>query len=325
MQRSKETETSLDSGSSTGHVSTLKFIGGTLVGIAVLGGTIFAMGGRPENVDLSPETPSAEESARQALAVQAHQIAVSSDALLDDVPDSEALTQIRDVATSYEQQLGGVWVPWPSGAPSGYTNPALDTDAPADVSSESLLEALQDFSQSTLGLSTTSNADDRPVLLSMNLGSRLLGATYAESVGSDLPMCGDVDVALAAKAAATSDVVGVADASRQWLETDAAQTSADSRDAQINRIDSLNAFIEVVLLHDGTDDREAFVAYPEVSDGETYTHVALDDLSASLLSAASSSSSLEESDSIISYGCSLYLTPEERSAALPFPGIEPAK
>ncbi|MGO1943857.1 MAG: hypothetical protein ACTH1Z_05585 [Ancrocorticia sp.] len=306
------------------QVSTPKFIGGAFIGVAIFSGAIIAMGGQLENADLTPDAPTAEQEARQNLAVQAHRISASSEALLADAPDSAELAAIHDVSVSYEEQLGGVWIPWPSGAPEGYTNPPLSTDPPAEIDEEALLAELQDFSQASLDAAEGLAPADRPTTLSMSLGSRLLGANYAQAVGLDTPMCGAADPVLAGRATTTPEMLNIADSSRQWIETDTARMDPNAREAQVERIAAIDAYIEAVLENDVPDHREAFAAYPSLSEGETYTQVGLENLTGSLITVAADSTSAEEREAVISLSCSLYVTSAERNAALPFPGVESA-
>ncbi|MDN6486194.1 MAG: hypothetical protein L0K34_01700 [Ancrocorticia sp.] len=299
--------------------STLRFIVGVLIGIAIFAGAIVAMGGRWENVDLTPEEPTAEESARQSLAVEARNISDSAQHLLDSSPDSMELAAIHDTASAYVEQLGGVWVPWPSGAPSGYTNPPLETAAPAEASGDQLLTALEEFSDSALATMDSAEPESQTLLASMALSSKLLAGNYADSRGSSAS-CGELDITAAAQVSATPELLTVADNSRQWIETDTARMDSDSREAEVARVESLNSFIEAMLATGLADDREAFAAYPTLSEEETYTQVGLSDLSSSLVSAAASASG-DDRSAIISYACSLYVGPAERSAALPFPGL----
>lgn len=314
-----QSESASPASRSHGHVSALKYTGAAIVGVAIFAGAIVAMGGRFEDADLTPETPSAEETARQDLAVQAHQITTASQALLDSSPDSTRLATLHETASQYEDQLGGVWVPWPSGAPSGYTNPPLATDSPADLKGEDLVSEIKDFSGASLKAADAASDEDAPMYLSMALGSRLLGEDYAESIGSDDPVCGEVNIELAAQVLAPSGSLDVIDASRQWLETDTARMDPESRDSQIARGDALDSFIEAMITNDATDNREAFSAYPDLAGDETYSDVALGNISSVLISNGVDASP-EQREALLSFGCSLYLTPSERSAALPFPG-----
>lgn len=170
--------------------SAWKFTGGVFLGLILFVGIMIAIGARWENADLSPQAPSELELTRQNLAEQAARIDASASKLRESKDDA-TVELVALSAERYLDLLGGVWVPWPSGAPSGYTNPPVATAAPTDVTSAVLAEELTAFSQDLLNAADNVPDTTRSELLSAALGSQFLAMNLA---GSTAPTCGDVDI-----------------------------------------------------------------------------------------------------------------------------------
>lgn len=302
-------------------VSGWRFAGGAVLGVAAFAGILIALGARLENPDLTPPAASAEELARQDLAEQAVRIENSARQLQQASPDSAALASIAQAAAVYSDTLGGVWIPWPDGAPTGYTNPPVATAPPQDLDGAALTAQLLTFSGAALEHAEAAPSEQRRDLESMALGSQFLAMNLAEAEKlPSPPTCADVDVAAAGLAANSPAMLETADAARQWLETDAANLAQDKRADELVRIDALSSFEEAILGSGTADTRTAFAAYPELGEGDTYTSQALRLLNAELLQSAAQAPASER-DVILSFTCSLHLTAAERSAALPLPGL----
>ncbi|MFT0847834.1 hypothetical protein VR010_08775 [Actinomycetaceae bacterium L2_0104] len=301
-------------------VSGWKFAAGVILGVAIFVGILVAIGARPEHQDLTPPEASEQETTRQALAEQAVRIERSAQQLQED-EENASLQSVAEAASIYAEDLGGVWVPWPDGAPTGYTNPPLETEPPVDLTGTALVEELVSFSESARSAIDSAPAAQRQELASMALGAQLLAMDLAESGEAEVPSCGEVDIAAAGAAANSTSTLEVADAARQWLETDASNLPAGARDPELIRINAVSTFEEAILRSGTADTRSAFAAYPELAEGETYTSQALHMLSAELLTSAAEAEPAER-DALLSFGCSLFLTSSERAAALPLPGVE---
>ena len=320
-ERSQSTRSSASKGTEK-KVSGWKFAAGAILGIAIFIGVLVAIGARLEHQDLTPPQASEQESARQALAEQAVRIERSAQQLQQDGEEDGSLQAIADTASVYAEDLGGVWVPWPGGAPTGYTNPPLETEPAADITGAALVEELISFSESAESAVDSAPDAQRQELVSMALGAQLLAMDLAESAGiEEPPSCGDVDIAAAGAVANDTSTLEVADAARQWLETDASNLAAGARDPELVRINAVSTFEEAILRSGTADTRSAFAAYPELAEGQTYTSQALHMLSAELLSSAAEAEPAARK-ALLSFGCSLYLTSAEREAALPLPGVE---
>lgn len=293
-----------------------KFTIGALLGVAMFAGVLFALGVRLEHQDLTPPAASPEEVARQALAEQATRIKNSALQLAKTEPGNESLREISDAAASYADALGGVWIPWPDGAPSGYTNPPVATAAAENSNAAALMEELLDFSQATLVRADAVTPDQARTLGAMALGSQFLAMNLAEAESlPGAPTCGEANVETAGHAANQPAVLETSDAARQWLETDAANLPADARAAELDRIDTLTAFEEVILSSGTADSRSAFAAYPTLAEGETYTYRGLQILTSQLLDSAAQIDG-EQRLAVLSFACSLHHDTAERSATL---------
>lgn len=265
-----------------------KFFVPAAAAVLVGGGLfLYSQGVRLDNQNLEPEPPSASEVTRQGLAELAAQIS--------DGAAKNSLTQLASNAKEWEANVGGVWVAWPSGAPSGHTNEPVATTAPPGISPTELAAMLAKFSDDA-GASG---------FLSASLGARLASV----SLGGG---CGTVDVAKAGAASASSEAVTAAEAARQWLEHDAAHTTGKNRVALIDRAESIGALQSAMISAGARDTRPAVVPLPEDP-----TNAALAQLTRALLHEAHNDAARE---AILPYVCSLYITDVERHEAGALPG-----
>jgi len=104
--------------------------GGAVLAIAVVCGSLALAGVRLDDRDAAVPAASAGERARQGLAEKVARLRASASALQTAHPEVPQYATIADRAKAYSAAVGGVWRPWPSGAPSGRTNPPVATAAP---------------------------------------------------------------------------------------------------------------------------------------------------------------------------------------------------
>ena len=284
--------------------------GGAVLAIAVVCGSLALAGVRLDDRDAAVPAASAGERARQGLAEKVARLRASASALQTAHPEVPQYATIADRAKAYSAAVGGVWRPWPSGAPSGRTNPPVATAAPVGVDGASLVAQLQDVSASALAASSKAPEGDR--------GSRLT-AIDASPVLGGRASCGTADPAAAGSSAANGDSVRVAEAARQWLQTDAAQLAPAQRSRQTARIESVARLQSSMLAAGAPDGRSGPAAPPALSGGATLTGRALSALTAQLL-LASSKADASGREAVVAYACSLYLTPAERASAGALPG-----
>ena len=129
------------------------------------------------------------------------------------------------------------------------------------VDGASLVAQLQDVSASALAASSKAPEGDRASYASIALGSRLT-AIDASPVLGGRASCGTADPAAAGSSAANGDSVRVAEAARQWLQTDAAQLAPAQRSRQTARIESVARLQSSMLAAGAPDGRSGPAAPP---------------------------------------------------------------
>lgn len=210
--------------------STLAFSGALLLSVAIFALVMVVMGARLDR-DVSPAPASEAEVARQGLAGRA--AAIAKDA------------EFAEAAGQWTEALGGVWVPWPEGAPEGYANPSAPYTASSDVHKE-LIELSKAALDSSLG----------PVATSIGISSLALGATDADQ-------CGDYELTDLARSLTTGVAVENIETARQWFEWHAATLPRGQRDAELARIDELSDLLDAQLAAGAPDDRPVIAPEPE--------------------------------------------------------------
>jgi len=110
--------------------------GGAVLAIAVVCGSLALAGVRLDDRDAAVPAASAGERARQGLAEKVARLRASASALQTAHPEVPQYATIADRAKAYSAAVGGVWRPWPSGAPSGRTNPPVATAGPLAPASD---------------------------------------------------------------------------------------------------------------------------------------------------------------------------------------------
>ncbi|OCA95842.1 Uncharacterised protein [Actinobaculum suis] len=262
---------------------------------------------------------------------------------------SAVYEQVQAHANEFLTQLGGVWQPWPSGAPSPYTNPPLDTAAPADPQASNLLNQVQelreaaiaaaetvvpdtDSSETAAGTDSSETAavtgaapNSRPLYLSIALRSHFDAMQIAQAAGLEIPSC-----EFAAGATVQMDAVSVgrsfagadphflrqAAAARQWIETATSRLEPGQRDAQLARIDKLTAFEEGMLQTGMEDTRDIAAPYPEDQSSPALLAQGLNTYAGVLVSGPG------EPRAALTFACSLYLDDAERATAPTLPGLQ---
>lgn len=238
---------------------------------------LLSLGARPEHVDLTPEPASTAEQQRQSLAIAAQRIAASQNL-------SQQAAEAAKQAQTWLDQLGGVWVPWPQGAPEGYENPSPDTSAYSSL--DQLRQAVWEFS--TAVLSAHSKLEGAPLIAgdSQTNGAKTdkdsdnadsVDRTVAE-IGIDAIYAG---IALDREAGAeptcdaphTSDLVAAfsshpdtlknLDTARQWLEYKKTFSPSDELNEQVN---ALGTLIDTALDSGAPDTRQVMAPPPTDND-----------------------------------------------------------
>ncbi|VEI12664.1 hypothetical protein [Trueperella bialowiezensis] len=263
--------------------STLVFAGSLLLGVAIFALVMVVMGTRLDK-DVSPEPASEQENERQEIAALAQ--VISDDA------------ELGDYGQAWLDALGGVWVPWPDGAPEGYTNPP--TPVPAATDAPAALDQLA---------STALNSDLGSTVTSMGVAALTLNA-------HDVAGCGEYDMAALGTMTATGTAVERIETARQWLELDAARTPEGERENDVARIELLSDLIDAQLAAGAPDKRPAIITEPEP---DTHVTAAYDTVVTELLSHARTAQPTDVHNAA-SFICHLYKIPGA-PAISPLPGL----
>lgn len=161
----------------------------------------------------------------------------------------------REISTD----LGGVWVPWPSGAPSGYSNVPVPTVLASTTDRADLARAYTQMAAQLRSVPTESapqkarlaidamKADDAALLLKGSLS------------------CGEVSTADLVRYFVNPEGQRTLGAMRQWWETSIARTPADQRGPAESRQKMLDELSEAsIMAKNGAkgDGREVFTPPP---------------------------------------------------------------
>lgn len=222
------------------------YTGMVTLGVALLTVVLLAMGVRFNIDDPAPEPASAAEVSRQEAAITISRIYSTASSL---GPADELASAIAIDATQWLETLGGVWIPWPQGAPEGYANPDIDLDSP-DVSREGLAQQLTELSTSLVAQTGV----DTDIATSIALAARIDAAQLADD---STVVCPSVDYASLAHAAADGVSLQRIETARQWFETVAAQAPIGERQGQIDRVDQFTDLTEAIIDAEVADTRPA--------------------------------------------------------------------
>ncbi|XCB30376.1 hypothetical protein RQN30_02880 [Arcanobacterium hippocoleae] len=231
-------------------LSRARFSAAIFLGVSLFTLFMFFIGTRLENPDLSPAAPTPQENIRQELAVESARIAAGAAAL--------KLSDLAAAADSWTKQLGGVWIPWPEGAPNGYENPPLDLSAKSKNFSE-LTAELQIFAKNTANLGPGFAAGSEMVNLAGNVLQTAENLALKNNLPSVLPPINTFSIA--AQINDPHTVIAL-DTVKQVLEAHTAQLpAAQNLQRKINRknIALLDALINDALESGTADERTGFV------------------------------------------------------------------
>ena len=295
--------------------TTVRFIGALILAIGVFAGFLVALGVRLDHQSVAAPTPSASEKARQDIAVAALRIENSAKALASAHPEVTSYADIVTAAGLYAESVGGVWVPWPSGAPSGHTNPPLATTAPSEIDAAKLTTELTNLSDTALAASGKAPEEDRGTYTAIALSARLYAQNLAAEVGAESPACPAGDPLTAGAATPDVTTLRAADTARQWFEVEAAQLPEDQRSTDLTRIDAVANFEEAIIAAGATDKRGVFAPIPSTAE-ESLSFQALSLLTHQILVAAAITDQPGR-EALVGFSCSLFATPAERSSVLP--------
>ncbi|MGJ9710813.1 hypothetical protein [Actinotignum sp. GS-2025c] len=104
--------------------TTVQLVGTAVLAILIIGAILIAMGARWEHGDPSPKPMATTQELRQGLAVASQRCSAAATDLAAEAGGyaAQVYQDVAEHANAWENQLGGVWQAWPSGAPAGHTN-----------------------------------------------------------------------------------------------------------------------------------------------------------------------------------------------------------
>ncbi|MDE1557679.1 MULTISPECIES: hypothetical protein [Actinotignum] len=288
--------------------TTVQLVGTAVLAILIIGAILIAMGARWEHGDPSPAPMTTTQELRQSLAVASQRCSAAATDLAAETGGyaAQVFQDVAEHASAWENQLGGVWQAWPSGAPAGHTN--SPEPSPLGPDAAELLAELSKISTvavtaadallPTAEAPVKNGADgatggtmkgavareeiseeaagERALYLAMALRATWDAQTVAEAAGLPAPDpfgAEDAggpryDVALLVPAGGDEKLLAAANTARQWYEVDAARRGMDGHAERMERIARI-ADLEEALLRAGTPDtRAASVPLPAVADDE---------------------------------------------------------
>ncbi|WP_216381411.1 hypothetical protein [Arcanobacterium phocae] len=287
--------------------SWLSFVGLSLIAIAIFALVLVVMGTRWEHMSLDPAKPTPTEQARQNTAVTIARTHTLAQELQNDALEPTIAAIIGDVATASDQwltSLGDVWVPWPDGAPEGYSNPELDL-TPKEVTVDALRNELIQLS-STLPADT--NLDGR-IATSISVKARTLAAQLSPNEERE-QSCHTPDLSQLGSHITGEQTLLRLESARQWLEHYAAIADPAQRQHPEEQIALLTALTEN-MIDAGTPDSRPALVPPASSEDVT---AALTVANAELIDQASQATP-EEREATVSFLC--LLSAGEQLPALP--------
>lgn len=99
--------------------TTVQLVGTAVLTILIIGAILIAMGARWEHGDPSPTPMTMTQELRQSLAVASQRCSAAATDLAAETGGytAQVYQDVAEHASIWENQLGGIWQAWPSGAP----------------------------------------------------------------------------------------------------------------------------------------------------------------------------------------------------------------
>ncbi|MFH5822507.1 hypothetical protein [Georgenia sp. AZ-5] len=232
-----------------------------VAGVAVLAATLAGCGA------VRLDTPPAEPPRPDAVEVQRQEEAILSAAIADVARITDAgadvagvLARVAGNAEAHAGALGGVWEPWPGGAPEGARTPEPVETPSATATPEGVLGLLVQGAASAREAALTSTDDDlaaalAAVSLSRADDARRLAA--ALGVSADLPAGAPLTPEALLTHGPGEATVRLLDSARFAVETVAARTDGAARERAWERAEHLQALVDAALAAGAPDERSA--------------------------------------------------------------------
>ncbi|MBM7825644.1 hypothetical protein JOD55_001471 [Arcanobacterium pluranimalium] len=214
--------------------------------IALFALGLFVMETRWENASPTAPTPDAAEVSRQELAIETGRLMSAAQAN----PQFQSLTPL---ASTWQELLGGIWIPWKEEVPQGQENPVIDTAATAH-DAQSLVNELNKFS-----LDVHKIGDDgaqAQLTTSISASTQILAARLAANTGVPLSISTPIPTTISQLVPDAESLKRI-EMARQWIELKTAQTPAPARGSLPEVIAFLDQVISLAIDRGVPDSRPA--------------------------------------------------------------------
>lgn len=239
-------------------LSTPGFALSIAIGIAIFILAMVVVGTRIDTGPPELPTPGADEVHRQEAADSYYLLAEASDEAAAGDTESDP-SELASVASDHLDAVGGLWVPWPDGAPDGAENPP-----PPTATTDDLTVLLEDAITATQAALESGDPSDSPLYASILIRLQVAHDDIATAPEGEEPTGGisaePLTSAQVAELASETSLVEL-DRARQWLE--AAAPHLEAPDRALARIADLNDYTSEILDAGMDDIREPFAPLPD--------------------------------------------------------------
>ncbi|PFG38477.1 uncharacterized protein DUF4439 [Georgenia soli] len=212
-------------------------------------------------------SPDAAEELRQDTAADAATIAATVSEVTADGAGAQLLDRVGAEADAHLEALGGVWAPWPDGAPEGAVTPAPVPTAPPgpDPDVADVVDLLTRGAAQAREDAVAAPTDElAAVLAAVSISRTQAAADLARAGGQALPE--SPAAPLQAEALLARGVDGptllVLDQARFAWETVAARSAGPAREAATARADHLQTLVDVAVEAGAPDGRLGVYGLP---------------------------------------------------------------
>ncbi|WP_448071641.1 hypothetical protein [Georgenia yuyongxinii] len=207
-----------------------------------------------------PASPDAAEVTRQDEAVRAATIEQTVSEVTADGAVAAVLERVGAHAEAHTEVLGGVWSPWPEGAPKDVATPDVATAAPtAEPTAADVLALLTAGAAAAREAALTAGDDAAAAaMLAVSLSRSGDAADLAAATGAEAPASSAAPLTPQAllERGADGPTVLVLDSARFALETVAARSDGTARAHAADRAAYLQGLVDAALAAGAPDTRE---------------------------------------------------------------------
>ncbi|MDY5154986.1 hypothetical protein [Actinotignum urinale] len=235
----------------------LQLLGWTVLWILAFTGIMISFGANWETPN-DPPAPTVAQQAQLDVSRSADQIARSTTALANQNPKYK---QIAEHSEKWKQAVGGLWTPWPQGAPKGKTNPTV---APLLTQPQEIVDALRKLSDQA-GKAVTDSPANGAVYFAISVRSALDAQQIAATTGSKFepfPAPTPETIAKIATPLAHNNKLSTIVAARQSFEIQIGQNNSGKSNTGVsavvkNRMTLIDALENATQKAASTDEKNA--------------------------------------------------------------------